>query len=161
MKKYRLLKDLPTFKAGEMFEIDDDGHLRSLEQLQEYKSTGQSIGILAYAKSTLDKLPSILTDWFEEIPEQTKTVFDLEKGDQYYQISGTLISKCEWKNSEGQILRRDVGDIVLTKDEAEKELACLPYCHQDGKMRFATEEDAKESIKKHENEWKTYLGAEE
>lgn len=59
MKYYKLLKDLPTFKAGDLFYINpDQGCLVQKDTL-----------ILAYAKRTLEKFPNILTDWFEEIEE--------------------------------------------------------------------------------------------
>lgn len=62
MKQYKLKKDLPTFKAGGTFHINDKGNLVSDNE--------SSKGIVAYSKSTLDKFPSILTDWFEEYEEQ-------------------------------------------------------------------------------------------
>ena len=62
MKYYKLLKDLPTFKAGDLFYINpDQGCLVQKDTL-----------ILAYAKRTLEKFPNILTDWFEEMPEEYK-----------------------------------------------------------------------------------------
>lgn len=62
MKRYKLKKDLPTFKAGGAFHINDKGNLVSDNE--------SSKGIVAYSKSTLDKFPSILTDWYEEYEEQ-------------------------------------------------------------------------------------------
>ena len=62
MKQYKLKKDLPTFKAGGTFHINDKGNLVSDNE--------SSKGIVAYSKSTLDKFPCILTDWFEEYEEQ-------------------------------------------------------------------------------------------
>ena len=56
MKRYELKKNLPTFKAGEIFYISDAGDL-----LRE----GDNVP--AYSWSTIDKFPNILTDWFEEI----------------------------------------------------------------------------------------------
>ena len=56
MKRYELKKNLPTFKAGEVFYLSDAGNL-----LRE------SDNIAAYSWSTIDKFPNILTDWFEEI----------------------------------------------------------------------------------------------
>ena len=47
MKKYKLKKDLPTFKAGGTFHINDKGNLVSDNE--------SSKGIVAYSKSTLDK----------------------------------------------------------------------------------------------------------
>ena len=56
MKRYELKKDLPTFKAGEIFYLSDAGNL-----LRERDN------VPAYSWSTIDKFPNILTDWFEEI----------------------------------------------------------------------------------------------
>ena len=66
-RRYRLLKDLPTFKAGETFHISAEGSLVSDNEFSK--------GIVAYARSTLAKFPSILADWFEEIwPQQLRIV---------------------------------------------------------------------------------------
>ena len=56
MKRYKLKKDLPTFKEGEVFYLSDAGNLFR-----------ESDDIAAYSWSTIDKFPNILTDWFEEI----------------------------------------------------------------------------------------------
>jgi len=61
-RRYRLLKDLPTFKAGGTFHISAKGSLVSDNEFSK--------GIVAYARSTLAKFPNILTDWFEEIEPQ-------------------------------------------------------------------------------------------
>ena len=61
MKRYKLLKDLPTFKAGDKFYLDINNNLRLSES-----------EIIAYSHITLEKFPNILTDWFEEIPEEYK-----------------------------------------------------------------------------------------
>lgn len=59
MKRYRLKKDLPTFKAGETFTLWDSIETQGLCR--------DSDDIMAYHQKTLDKFPNILTDWFEEI----------------------------------------------------------------------------------------------
>lgn len=61
MKRYKLLKDLPTFNAGDEFYIDNFGSLRLCKS-----------NIIAYASFTLEKFPNILTDWFEEVHEEYK-----------------------------------------------------------------------------------------
>lgn len=64
-RRYRLIKDLPTFKAGEIF---------VLENAIEHKGLFRdSDGIMAYHQKTLEKFPNILTDWFEPVER------DLEK----------------------------------------------------------------------------------
>lgn len=60
MKRYKLIKDLPTFKAGNIFYISERGDLF-------YDDSNN--GIKAYSHKTLEKFSNILTDWFEEIEE--------------------------------------------------------------------------------------------
>lgn len=64
MKQYKLLEDLPTFKAGDIFEIRDDGCLWLVDTSEEghWKKN-----VMAYHKHTLEAFPNILEDWFEEI----------------------------------------------------------------------------------------------
>ena len=62
MKRYKLLKDLPTFKAGDMFYISQYGAL--------IYDDGD-FGVMAYSQSTLEKFPNILKEWFEEIQEES------------------------------------------------------------------------------------------
>lgn len=57
MKRYKLLKDLPMFKAGDEFHINQNGNL-----------VHDDDGLVAYIRSVLKKYPSILTNWFEKIP---------------------------------------------------------------------------------------------
>lgn len=59
MKYYQLVKDLPTFKKGELFYINDYG------QLMSYKHRN----VVAYSALTIKEFPNILKDWFEEVPE--------------------------------------------------------------------------------------------
>ena len=55
-KRYKLKRDLPTFKAGDIFYLSGMGNLFH-----------ESDSVVAYSWSTIDKFPNILTDWFEEI----------------------------------------------------------------------------------------------
>lgn len=115
MNRYKLIEPLPMYEVGDKgFYIDSDGNL-----MHRAAYAGETV----YPAAMLARHPEILTDWFEEIPEQPKTVYDLKEGDTCYQISGTLITTCEWRNHESQRLRRDIGDITLTREEAEKKIA--------------------------------------
>lgn len=64
MKRYKLLEDLPTFNAGDIFELRDDGCLWLVDMSEEghWKKN-----VMAYHKHTLEAFPNILMDWFEEI----------------------------------------------------------------------------------------------
>lgn len=58
MKYYKLRKNLPTFKAGELFYADADGSLRRVED-----------DTMAYYHTTIKKFPEIISgDWFYEVP---------------------------------------------------------------------------------------------
>ena len=61
MAKYKLLKDLPTFKAGDMFYMSEYGDLIY---------DGDNVGIKTCTWQILERFPNILTDWFEEIQEE-------------------------------------------------------------------------------------------
>lgn len=58
MKYYQLEKDLPTFKKGELFYVNEYGQLISCEHE----------GVMAYHGTTIAKFPNILEDWFREVP---------------------------------------------------------------------------------------------
>nr|DAD63081.1 MAG TPA: hypothetical protein [Caudoviricetes sp.] len=74
MKRYKLLKDLPTFKAGDEFYLDSANDLR-------FKGSD----ITVYNDKTLEKFPNILKDWFEEIPEYKR--WRAEEDEAYYAIN--------------------------------------------------------------------------
>ena len=61
MKRYKLKKDLPTFKAGDEFYLDSNNDLRI-----------KGSDIMAYNYKTLERFPNILKDWFEEVKEESK-----------------------------------------------------------------------------------------
>lgn len=75
MKRYKLLKDLPTFKAGDEFFISQSGNLiagtpEEPKTVRVGEITPTEVDLMAYAKETLEQFPNILTDWFKEIKEQ-------------------------------------------------------------------------------------------
>lgn len=74
MKRYKLKKDLPTFKAGDEFYLDSNNDLRLKKP-----------DIMAYSHITLEKFPNILKDWFEEIPENKR--WRAEYGGEYAYIA--------------------------------------------------------------------------
>lgn len=79
--------------------------------------------ILLYSDLMLNKHPSILTNWFEEVPEQPKTVWDLKEGDICYYLTAMGIIQ---ETTFNDLAPRDcltVGSLFLTKEEVEKELA--------------------------------------
>lgn len=115
MKRYRLVKDLPTFKAGDIFEISKNGNLIKREGCI-------SDCIVAYDAQTLEKFPNILADWFEEIAEEPKTVWDLRYGDKCYlaypENGYPVIREQMWVGSPMQEGARRYGGLFVTPDTA-------------------------------------------
>ena len=190
MKRYKLKKDLPTFKAGETFYLSDMGNLMH-----------ESDNVPAYSWSTIDKFPNILTDWFEEIKEPTR--WEPKYAEEYYYLSGDGSVGRETFDDEFDIDndRFEIGNCFKTKEEAERVVEYLKalaivrgdattefikgrnnfYVVYDaaynylvakdksyyiengifGLPYFATEEDAKRSIEQHRHEWLTIFGVKE
>jgi hypothetical protein len=114
MKRYKLLKDLPTFKAGGLFYISEYGAL-------VYDDGG--FGVMAYAQSTLEKFPNILTEWFEEIKEPTDSIHWKPKhGDEYFWIDecGSILPGTFYRDSLYDQQRLTFGNVYRTIEEAEK-----------------------------------------
>ena len=189
MKRYKLKRDLPTFKAGEIFYLSDAGNL-----LRE------SDNVPAYSWSTIDKFPNILADWFEEIKP---TRWKPEMSHDYYYISGDGHAyDNSWDDSRFVDNGRfEIGNCFQTEEEAEKVVEYLKalavvrgdatskftkdrinwYVYYDTNLNslmssiscsmldngifglpyFATREDAQKSIEQHKNEWLTIFGIKE
>ena len=189
MKRYKLKRDLPTFKAGEVFYLSDAGNL-----LRE------SDNVPAYSWSTIDKFPNILTDWFEEIKESTRWKPEMHQIYRYIN-SDSYVYGNSWVDDYFDNGRFEIGNCFQTGEEAEKVVEYLKalatvrgdatskfvkgernwYVYYDTNLNsinssisctmldngifglpyFATIEDAKKSIEQHKNEWLTIFGVKE
>ena len=69
---FKLLRDLPTFKAGDIMELSTDGCLY-FDATKNKESRHYKCWIMVYHKNTLEAFPNILTDWYEEIKEEHAT----------------------------------------------------------------------------------------
>ena len=189
MKRYKLKRELPTFKAGEIFYISDMGNL-----LRE------SDNVPVYSWSTLEKFPNILTDWFEEANESTRWKPEMCHGYYLLDDDGTVYNNL-WDDDPVDNGRFNIGNCFQTKEEAEKVveyLKALSVVRGDATTKFtkgknnwsisystlsnrlivathlsavdygifglpyfATEEDARRSIESHKDEWLTIFGVKE
>lgn len=189
IKYYRLRKNLPTFKAGEIFYLSDAGNL-----------IRESDNVPAYSWSTIDKFPNILTDWFEEINESTRWK---PEADQKYYFSDNdgSVGYNRWDGDHIDRNRFETGNCFETKEEAKRVVEYLKalavvrgdaiskftkdrnnwYVYYDTNLNFlmssiscnmldngifglpyfATREDAQRSIEQHKNEWLTIFGVKE
>ena len=115
MKRYKLLKDLPTFKAGDLFYISEYGAL--------VYDDGDG-GVMAYARQTLEKFPNILADWFEKVEEPTNSIHWKPKFDEDYCFVDDFacITRARWSDTHVDEQRYKLGIIKRTEAEAEKAL---------------------------------------
>jgi len=123
MKRYKLLKNLPTFKAGEEFFISKSGNLiagtpRNPKQITVETLYGipKKIDLMAYAQETLEEFPNILKDWFEELPDLNEYFYITDDGNVDFVVE---------ENHNLSKRRRAIGNIFKTKEEAEKYLEYL------------------------------------
>lgn len=191
MKRYKLKRDTPAFKAGTECYIEEAGNMVPC----------RGISYTIVHKDQLDKNPNILTDWFEEVKESTR--WKPEKFQKYYYVGGdSFIYNDTWANDSAiDNGRFEIGNCLQTEEEAKrvkgylKALAVVRgdatarfvksrdnwYVYYDtdsnslessisrsmldngifGLPYFATREDAKRSIKLHKNEWLTIFGVKE
>lgn len=178
MKRYKLKRDLPTFKAGDEFYLDSNNDLRL-----------KVSDIMAYNHKTLEKFPNILKDWFEEIPEEYKRWrasqsnvywFIDDVGDEKYEVeTGHTIDDFRWmlsnyfKNKkEARAYKKYLIARQVLLDDAEggkfipyKMNYCLlnnlsgdwlldwTYSYEQGRIYFKDRESLKKSLKEHEEQW--------
>lgn len=187
MKRYKLVKNLPTFNAGDVFYLSEAGNL-----------IRESDGVVAYSWSTIDKFPNILTDWFEEIKEPTRWKPELDQKYCYLASDGSVLNDLFDDDFKIDQSRLEIGNCFKTEEEAEqvvKYLKALAVVRGDATSKFvegivnwsvcydtrenslypdynyyftgngifglpyfATREDAKRSIEQHKNEWLTIFG---
>lgn len=115
MKRYKLLKDTPTLKAGTIFE--------ERESPDEYKELGQVVadGCLTRPWLTVSEINNF-DEWFEEIPEKHER-WRGGRGDDYYFINDEGVVCHEIDTNDGMDnYRYNVGIYGRTKQELEAKL---------------------------------------
>lgn len=190
MKRYKLLKDLPTFDKGDIFRVDEDSGCLIREE----------DGVVAYAPYTLERFSILNSDWFEGIPEgkrwraekdevywcvkndggiaddyEQRTGIDdrLYKFGNYFKTEEEAQRTAEWIKAFA-ILRDDTKGFKPDWRDDDQEKWSVVYDHEVGTMSpvnyytsqksvlyFATRDDAEESIGAHERQWLTFFGVEE
>ena len=190
MKRYKLKKDTPAFKAGTECYIEEAGNMVPC----------RGISYTIVHKDQLEKNPNILTDWFEEINEPTRWKPKMDQ--EYYCLgSNSSVIPDDWCDLDIDRNRFETGNCFQTEEEAEKVveyLKALATVRGDSTVKFtkgksnyyvvynttyncldvsdnyylikngifglpyfATEDDARRSIELHKNEWLTIFGVKE
>lgn len=118
MKRYKLKKDLPTFKAGDIFYLSDTGNLFDRNFLHAKSSN------IVYSFKEIEKFPNILTDWFEEIKEPTRWRPDDDQ--KYYLLdSNGLVHESIWADDSADRSRFEIGNCFQTEEEIERGIEYL------------------------------------
>lgn len=121
MKRYRLLKDLPTFKAGQSAYISERGNLIAGTP-DNPEITDDGVLLAIYSRTTLKKFPGILTEWFEEIQEPTDSIHWKPKNGEIYWFTGIggKTNHDFWTGTPADFWRYGLGKIYRTKEECAK-----------------------------------------
>ena len=190
MKRYKLKKDTPAFKAGTECYIEEAGNMVPC----------RGISYTIVHKDQLEKNPNILAEWFEEIKESTRLKPDTDQK-YYFLDSNGLVYDSIWADDSIDRSRFDIGNCFQTEEEIDRAveyLKALAVVRGDATSKFikgqdnfyvsynaayncldvsdnaylikngifglpyfATREDARRSIELHKNEWLTIFGAKE
>lgn len=188
--KYKLLKDLPTIKAGTIFQ-EITREVDGSKILKEYNSNNKNTMLVSEINN--------FDEWFEEITDSIH--WKPNNGDEYWYIDDCAgIYRDRWDDESIHFSRYSLGLIKRTKEECEKardrklaevrlqrtstfkpdfengnggwvvfysyvdkELHSMrDSCTDSGELvRYATEEEAKRSIRENRGEWLKYFGIEE
>lgn len=116
MELYRLKKDLPTFEAGDLFEMREDGlYLYSGRPGENHWKRD----VMAYHKVTLEKFPNILTDWFKKveitIPKTTNISDKWEKEGSCSRLAQLIVAPEDFKVGDKEYFTWDEA-MEATKD---------------------------------------------
>lgn len=109
MKRYKLKKNTPAFKAGTECYIEEAGHMVPC----------RGISYTIVHKDQLEKNPNILTDWFEEIKETTRWKPETDQKYYFIRTSGYVYDSI-WTNDSIDDGRFEIGNCFESRDEAEK-----------------------------------------
>ena len=177
MKRYRLLKDLPTFNVGDEFYLDNNDNLCLV---------GQNTS--TYNHDTLKEFPNILKDWFEEFYISERWRADYNGSYYYIDSGGNVIHSCDCEDEDDY--RYNTGNYFKTKEEAEsyknyliarqillddseggkysysKEnwcvsydagewILCWTYRYSPSRIYFKDEKSLKHFLKAHKEQWET------
>ena len=122
MKRYKLLKDLPTFKAGQLAYISKTGNLIAGTP-ENQKTTETGLIIMIYHETTLKKFPNILTEWFEEIKEPVDSIHWKPKiGDRCFVLENTNIRLTAYTGMLRDYNAYRTGRVFRIEEECEKAL---------------------------------------
>lgn len=123
LKQYRLLKDLPTFRAGQLAYVSSLGNLMAGTP-ENPETTDTGLELMMYHRTTLEKFPEILTEWFEEIQEESTDSIHWEPkdGEKYWFLdeNGDTNFACFDRDDPSDRKLLEFGSAYRTAQECEK-----------------------------------------
>lgn len=146
MKTYKLIKDLPTWKAGDTFILKENWNLFWNENGTE---------VMVYFSATIEKFDILNNEeWFEEIPQKPKSIWDLKEWDDFWFISISNIYKHTIDTYESfEMCYLEPWNVFFTQEEAEQELnkrkaiqRVRKYCYENN-IELFSDEELKEILK--------------
>lgn len=109
MKRYKLKRDTPAFKAGTECYIEEAGNMVPC----------RGISYTIVHKDQLEKNPNILADWFEEINESNR--WKPEMDNEYYYVGNCgNVYNDDWISCDVDRDRFEIGNCFKTEEEAER-----------------------------------------
>lgn len=147
MKKYKLLKDLPRAKAGEIVIITNaHSNTAGILKINKWNEDETQRPRLAFIHT------KNVDEWLEEIQEP-KNVWELKKWDSYWFISNTdIFGDIITDYEEFKVNYLNIGNAFSTQKEARKELnkrkalqRVRKYCY-DNNIKLFSDEELKEIL---------------
>lgn len=163
--KYKLLKDLPFAKAGEVFERVTYKSKDGLSDYDYFKTSKREKDGEDEVLFTIDYNYFLdnFDEWFEKIEEPTTSVrLTPEEAAEARDRRLAKVRLEQTSNFEPDPNNGELGWIVGYSCRAKKlAVERFMYSYYGETIHFKTAEDAKKSIKEHEADWKKYLGIKE
>lgn len=167
MKEYRLLKDLPFAKAGEILELWDDGTMAFKDYPSLPRFDKKDVRMFPHWFEKIETY--YLIDGYGRIQEEDlwkTSIKDISKSiGNYFETEEEAEKHLEWLKARAVLLedtKGKMGDFYVGHDWGSDELIAFKndVGYTFGEISFYKKEDAQASIDKHEREWKIYLGVE-
>lgn len=172
MKKYKLLKDMPFAKAGDMVEMWSDGTMAFVGEPNLPRFNKEDVRMFPLWFEEVEDYFYITTDgsvWLcpknedKELDKNRKAIGNyfetIEEAEKYLEyLKAKVIIKQDTKGFmfDWQNHRKDkyYGYWNLDKNQPSYSLV---YMSKKSSICFGNLDDIEDSFKKHPNEWKTYL----
>lgn len=120
MKKYKLKKSLFRFQQGDTVTIGTDTFIADVDITVIKNMEGMTLTIPSVEYDELSS--GEFSDLFEQVPEKSVSIYDLNYSDKYYYIEHDYVREGTWTDHHADRELLSLGNVFLAEEEAEKEL---------------------------------------